>query len=191
MSNTNDTWEYEASLHSPMAFSSHASEISPYLAMNVLHYPVFLLKEKIEQTYEISLKDRGDEAHVTVITPPEYAMLKKYLSMEKINYIAQGTIQSSTLQPLCVGKGSTEINNKIEHTYFIVVQSDALLILRGQIHREFVEAGGNKDDFMPDNYYPHITIGFTKRDLHFSDGVVKNENTCIHSLVKKESSPWR
>ena len=30
-----------------------------------------------------------------------------------------------------------------------------------------------------DDYYPHITIGFTKKDLHANDGIVKDLESCL------------
>ena len=32
------------------------------------------------------------------------------------------------------------------------------------------------------DFYPHITLGFTKRDLHFEDGVRKDKSTCVADL---------
>ena len=62
-----------------------------------------------------------------------------------------------------------------EFTYFVVVQSEDLISIRKKIQDSFVGKGGDKNDFNPLNYFPHITLGFTKRDLHESDGVIKGK----------------
>lgn len=74
-------------------------------------------------------------------------------------------------------KGKKEIK-----TYFLVVGSPALLAIRKKISKLFVEKGGQAKDFVADNFFPHVTIGFTQRDLFESDGVVKDATSCILPL---------
>lgn len=185
----NDYFGFNSSLYKPTLFFSHAKEASPYLAINVFHYPVFLLKKQVEERFSMTLLDRGDEAHITVITPPEYNKLKSHLSMEEIENIA-GNIQSISFEALCIGRGERTINGIMEQTYFIVIKSPALLALRQKIKSIFIAKRGNEGDFNPQEYFPHITLGFTKRDLHVSDGIVKDENSCIVPLQKIETSIW-
>jgi 2'-5' RNA ligase len=121
------------------------------------------------------------EAHVTTITPVEYFwILKNYVDMKKINQIANELkIQNSDLTVLGLGRGQTLIDGKIEETYFVIVHSENLLKIRRSIYQEYLKAGGNPANWNPENFYPHITIGFTKRDLHEKDGVLKDVE---HSL---------
>ena len=72
------------------------------------------------------------------------------------------------------GNSISSIDNKVEETFFLIVESKNLRIIREEIYKRFVSKGGNQKDFDPHWFFPHITIGFTKRDLHESDGILKN-----------------
>jgi len=149
-----------------------------YVTMNIPQGPVVKTCKAIEKAIGKKLINRG-EAHITVVTPPEYnKILKPFLTMERINQIAeQNLIQNSSFDILCIGSGQSQLNGKKEETFFFVVQSTDLLKLRREVSRAFEAAGGEKGLFDAEKFYPHITIGFTKRDLHLSDGVVKNETS--------------
>ncbi len=157
-----------------------------YLAMNLPFSPVKELYQKIQALDGVSLKSRG-EAHITVVTPVEYwSILKPHnITIEQINQIADlMKIQNSKFDPLCVGRGSVILSGKEENTYFIVVQSNDLVNIRREIQALLVQMGGGATEFNPENFYPHITIGFTSRDLHESDGIIKNTRLCVHSLIQ-------
>lgn len=147
-----------------------------YLAMNINYSPIKVLWKEIEKQEGLKLKNRG-EAHITVITPVEFNnSLKSFLDIKEIHRIAaEAKIQELTFSPFCVGKG--EKGNL--RTYFIVVKSKDLLNLRIEIQKAFIKNGGNPKDFNPESFYPHITLGFSKRDLHESDGIIKDERTCL------------
>ena len=148
-----------------------------YLAMNLPFEPAEKLARRIEEQFEVSLKNRG-EAHITVVTPPEYQRLQPYLSMEQINRLA-AHIQTATLTARCVGRATATLDGVEESTYFLVVDAPGLLTLRREIHDAFVAVGGAYSDFDPDAYQPHITLGFTRRDLHERDGAIKDWRSCI------------
>lgn len=175
-------------MNSSMPFVSHqgSGEFDTALAMNVQYEPIKSVKRQIENRLGRRLKifkgwNPQGEAHVTTITPPEYSLvLRKHISAEKIDQIAlEYQIQSSDLEVIGLGKGEAKVDGKSEQTYFVIVRSENLLKIRRAIHRAFVEAGGSTNAWNPEAFYPHITIGFTKRDLHEADGVIKDDQ---HSL---------
>lgn len=165
--------------NSTLPFLPHDS----YLIMNVNYSPVKKMVEQINNQRSIPLKNRG-ESHVTVITPVEYQnILKKKLSIAEINALAkEHKIQDSKFEMTCVGKGTVEIEGKEESTFYIVVKSPALLSIRKKIQQAFIKKGGTENAFVPERYFPHITLGFTKRDLHEHDGIIKDEKNCFADI---------
>jgi hypothetical protein len=69
----------------------------------------------------------------------------------------------------------------------VVVNVPVLVRIRYVIHKEFMALRGRAQDFTPNHFYPHITLGFTKRDLYEQDGVKKNSDTCIYPLKQKST----
>jgi len=169
-------------------FIEHTEEkpMKAYLAMNLPYAPYQALLEQVQKTEGVTLTNRG-EAHITVVTPIEYdKVLKKHLSIAEIHKIAAAAkIQDAEFTPVCVGRGQKEINGKLEKTYFVVVDSPALMELRGQIEEAYIKNGGKTQDFVPERFSPHVTLGFTARDLHNEDGVVKNKASCAHQFMVK------
>lgn len=175
-------------LYLPIDFISHAQEKTPYLAQNVSYSEIKNIKENLEVKIGKKLKNRG-EAHITVISPPEYEIIKEKLSMTAIDEIASiSKMQEYPFEALCVGKGQLA-NDESKETYFVVVKSKALLGLRKKIKETYVQAGGKTADFDAEVFYPHITLGFTDRDLHLQDGVVKNSSSCYMQLEEKAFVP--
>lgn len=168
--------------NSGLAFISHqgAGAFDTYLTMEVKFEPIAELFKDLLIAKRIQLTNRG-EAHITVITPVEFhEILKSRISMNEIDEIARkAKIQSSKFDVVCVGKGSLEIDSKTEQAFYLVVRSPELLKIREEVKKLFESKGGEKDLFKPVYFYPHITLGFTKRDLHESDGVIKDERTCF------------
>lgn len=153
-----------------------------YLAMNIAFEPVKDLFEDIEEQTGLSLISRG-EAHITVLTPKEYSALAEVLDPAEIDGIAdRSRIQSSVFEIVCVGQGSQGRESGSDSTFFIVVTSPDLLDLRQTILDEYSEQGGKGFPFVATHYYPHITVGFTKTDLHEEQGVVKDQSSCIGKL---------
>lgn len=162
---------------------SEAKPFQSWLGMNLEYQPFEKLRKELQSYLTTELTNRG-EAHITVISPIEFdQVLSKKISIQRINEIAnQLNIQESDLTAICLGKGNKELNQKIESTYFVVVKSENLLRIRKKIQTEFESLGGKKDAFNAELYHPHVTLGFTKRDLHFEDGVVKNEASCVAKI---------
>lgn len=155
-----------------------------YLAMNLNFKPMEDFFKQLQQREKKPLTNRG-EAHITAVTPVEYWNKSRPRSvlMAEINKIAETmNIQKSKFEIVCLGKGSTSVNEKKEETFFVVVLSDDLINIRKEIQKLLISKGGSSTEFDPMNYYPHITLGFTKRDLHESDGVIKGHNSCVNSI---------
>lgn len=146
-----------------------------YVSYEINYAPVKELLETLKrQTGQ--LKDRG-EAHITVITPPEFDdVLGKLVTIEEINEVVLAeNIQSATFEPVCVGTGS-----KLERTaYYLVVRSPDLIRIREAVHALYLtKKGADPAAFNPNKYYPHITLGYIVNDVHESDGLYKTEETC-------------
>ncbi|SMF64926.1 hypothetical protein [Pseudobacteriovorax antillogorgiicola] len=177
---------------------------SNYLAMNLPFDGVPSISHQIKQDTGDQLKDRG-EAHITVLTPPEYKAIEGFLKrhggsdpdstlIARINEIAlESNIQSTRFNINCVGRAQKSISGRLEATYFLVVDAPALFELRKSIFNlvveEFPDRASDKgffeelrEGFDPKSFHPHITIGFTKRDLHLSDGAVKDQSSCLYSV---------
>lgn len=169
-----------------LPFISHAGTgaFDSYLTMEVQYSPVESLFQQVQQQEKVKLKNRG-EAHITVITPVEYfQVLKDKIQIKEINAIAlKHDIQASQFKIECLGRGTARINQRTESTYYLVVSSDKLLNIRKKIQDVFVARGGDAKKFEPQHYFPHITLGFTDRDLHESDGVIKNKKSCVAAVV--------
>ncbi len=156
------------------------------LAMNIEYGPIVKLRADIKKALNLKADlnfltawEPAGEAHITVITPPEatklFAESEKYISKMRIDEIAnENKIQQSDLKFLGIGSGKKQIDDCLEQTFYIIVASKNLLDIRRQIYKEFMLNGGSKDNFDPYGFYPHITIGYTARDLHESDGVIKD-----------------
>ena len=153
-------------------FEAHSN----YLVMSLNYEPVSELRESLSSELPAHLKNRG-EAHITVITPPEFEILKKYLSIAEINQIAErDQIQKSDLSFVCVAEAQ---NHQEMKTYFVVSKSSNLLKIREDIFERYQQKGGT-EKFEAEHFYPHITLGFTERDLHEeSDHVIKDERSCF------------
>lgn len=160
-----------------------------YLIMDLPFAPVAELFKQLLIAEKMPLSSRG-EAHITVVTPMEYwnILRPQGVTMDEINQLAEKSdLQGTPFTMVCLGKGQAEVEKKVESTFYVVVESKGLLNLRGAIQKLYIAKGGKAAGFDPDNYFPHITVGFTKRDLHDSDGVIKNRKSCITDIKLSKS----
>lgn len=172
-------------IHDVVSFIPHSGngQLDNYLAQIINFNPVEQLFKDVQKKTGIKLKNRG-EAHITVITPPEYnGALKNFLKIEEIDKIAtEMRIQDTPFRPLCIGQGTLKSGTIDLKTFFLVVNSQGLFAIREEIAKRYLERGGDKKLFLPQNFFPHITIGFSHRDLHESDGVKKDKNSCLYKV---------
>jgi len=153
-----------------------------YLSLDLNFQSFDHLRKELEGKLGTTLKHRG-EAHITVITPPEANALAKKLPMDRILKIAESMdLKNTPYRPLCVGKGELSANGKVMQTYFVVIESEGLFKVRHKIYEEYLKKGGKKEAFDPELFYPHVTLGFTDRDLHYEEGVIKGASSCLYNL---------
>jgi len=159
-------------------------EFDSYLAMNLPFAPMAKLLEQFQAQEPRPLKNRG-EAHITVITPVEFwnQLKPAGITIQQIDKIATDmNLQSSAFEIICLGKGQANLKGVDQQAYYVVVQSEALLNIRRKIQSLIKTKAGAKSEFQADKFYPHITMAYTDRDLHESDNVIKNNDTCIADL---------
>lgn len=131
-----------------------------------------------------SMKNRG-EAHITLLTPPEYQSLKDEVGETRLlSVLAQIPWTEAKWSAVCVGEARLSMEHR---SFFVVVESPELFGLR----QELWEKLGRPAGFQPKFYEPHITLGFTERDLHRADGIRKDSSSCKAPVLLKEglSSP--
>jgi 2'-5' RNA ligase len=153
-----------------------------YLAVGINFAPIENLRQQIDRNEATSLQHRG-EAHITIVTPPEYKTLSTHLSDSEIRSVLQEalTIDFSTV---CLGRGDKQENHIKLSTFFVVIKSDDIFELRTALANQFQKKGGTSAAFDAQTYHPHITVGFTDRDLHLHDGVVKDERSCVAPFIR-------
>lgn len=181
-------WSEDKELHNKVSFIKHEEESKPfgaYLIMNINYSPVKKLFSVLDKSLGNGLdkKNARTEAHITVVTPPEYDQtLKGLVTIQEIHQLAESMkIQEFTFTPVCIGKAQF----KKMSTYYLVVYSRKLLVLRKKIYDLFKKRGGNTSLFDPNLFYPHITIGYTDKDLHMGPhGVKKGINSCWGRVLK-------
>lgn len=162
--------------------SHDKSKPKSYLSLDLPYAAFEKLRLEVEKNQHVTLQHRG-EAHITVVNPVEFTKLKKKISMNEISALAERMeLTKAPYHLLCVGKGAV----KDDSTYYAVVESDRLFQIRKAIHMLYTSKGGKAEDFSPEQYHPHVTLGFTKKDLHFEDGVIKDASSCIYSLRPEE-----
>lgn len=170
---------------SKVNFITHTGtgEFSSYLGMNIKFEPIKDLFFQLDKHLggRLNKKNARTEAHITVITPVEYfRVLKEKISMAEINDLAlKAKIQDVNFKVECLGQGKAIVKNKFHETYYVVVSSPKIVQLREKVFEIFKERGGNTSQFDPHLFYPHITVGYTHKDLHLGpNGVKKGLNSC-------------
>lgn len=155
-----------------------------YLAMALPYPPMRSLFEHLSARSEIGILRSRGEAHITVITPPEYQVLREKMSIMQINQIAQElSLQATKIEPICIGVGRAMVDKKEEQTFYVIVKAPALIELRQKVAQLFVDQGGRAESFNAGHYFPHITVGFSKVDLHENQGVIKDQASCRYLIA--------
>lgn len=162
-----------------MSFKTHTDPFT--LAIDLPNGPVIALRETLKVELGLELKfftgwNAAGEAHITVISPPEFIdVLSKHLSEDEINSIARNfKIQSGGVQILGLGSGKLPVGKETHETYFVIVDSLTARRIRLAVHAAYVRKGGNPKDWDPSWYFPHVTVGFTHADIHEHQGLLKS-----------------
>lgn len=159
----------------PVASDKKPASIKNYVSLD-LEYPEYKATlDRLDTFLSIKLVNRG-EAHITVITPPEFKTLSEKISPEVIHQEWENW-SAKIFDKVCLGEGSLKEKNKVFKTYYIVVHAPEI---KG--FRMFLKNKYGVDNFNSELFYPHITLGFTEKDLHFEQGVVKDPKSCPQKL---------
>lgn len=141
-----------------------------------LEYPEYQQTlNKLDIFLGTKLVNRG-EAHITVLTPPEFKAVTTNTSAEVIHQ-EWADWKTKTFKKVCLGEGQIKENKKVLKTYYIVVESSDILAFRKYLKNKYA-----LKNFEAEVFYPHITLGFTEKDLHFEQGVIKNQKSCPEKL---------
>lgn len=128
-----------------------------------------------------NLKNRG-EAHITILTPPEYQYFfaNQGISINTLSQVVEESFSAHNIYFEVLGVGSGHIEKL--STYFLIVESPELILLREKLG----ELLPNKlrIEFLNTGFYPHITLGFNKRDLHISQGIRKDFEYSVDNRFK-------
>ncbi|KAJ1668410.1 hypothetical protein IW140_000238 [Coemansia sp. RSA 1813] len=172
-------------------FTSHASDkpFGTYLQQTLDFGPFKELFDAISTTTNTAIHSRG-EAHITVISPPEFDHVLKPagVTIEEIESIAlRSGIQDARLVPVCLGRFSGTLPNpktdadKGTFLLYSLVVADVhndLLAIRRKVFEVYREKGGQGALFQPEGFWPHVTLGFDRRDLFIEDSIYKGSNYC-------------
>ena len=154
-----------------------------YVGLKLFYPQIEKTRGQLEAIIGHDLKNRG-EAHITILNPAEYAQVRQTLSRAELKAVLQAKeIGAEQIVPICIGKGEAVIDGKPEQTYFLMVASIAINRVRSHITSAVAAKGGSFP--LPKVYNWHITLGFTKRDLHSSDGVIKDASQCVYDIKPK------
>lgn len=161
------------------AFISHED----WFAIPLVFAPVAKLRAELEKRTGKTLLHRG-EAHLTLITPPEWAILSQVLRMKDVEALAaKKKVQERPFTVRCVKKVTATLAGATEESWFIAVSAPELLDFRKDVWRLYMVKGGPSDDFNWRRWAPHITVGFTKRDLYDEDLINKEKADCAYPVT--------
>jgi 2'-5' RNA ligase len=152
-----------------------------YVGMTVALEPVTELRTQLNNglfgaNATTRLVDRGNDAHITLLTPQEYSSLGRSADAV-IKKVAAKRLTSAQWRARCVGMGVDKNNPKLQ-TYYVVVDSEAIAQFRADLKAELGEFGDERND----PYHPHVTIAFTQKDLfnqNFAPQSHKDDGSCL------------
>lgn len=177
-------------------FEIHVDQDNPksygnWLGLNVPYEPAKDIWKQIEAQTHTTLQNR-QEAHITVITPPEFVEILQPagITMAEINEIAkQMRIQESKYDIYCLGRKRKLKAGEMYVVYSIIVKSQDLIDIRRAIFELYTRKGGEPSQFNPDSFSPHITVAYTKSDLFEGDGIFKSTNSCWGIIELRSYTP--
>lgn len=168
----------------PQSFEVHEGRgrFDTYVTVRLPFAPAETVRKAVERKLGHPLRNRG-EAHITVLTPPEYwNVLRKKLSADDLRALTGDcTLAKSRIVVRCIGRATIPG----EATYFVVLEAPTLVDARRKIHEAWVAQGGEPDLFRPEAFHPHVTLGYTKRDLHEADHVTKGPESCWQTTASR------
>ncbi len=177
-------------------FSSQYSEDGA-LIRSVDFKSVNALIPKLEKKYKTLLNRRKledrNEAHITVITPPEAktGFIPNNIGIDQVITTTEmitkykSTLQQTEFYIVCLGMQKNAQGNIV---FYLVVESEDILNIRNEIANIVIKSGRTDILFEPaKGYYPHITIGYIGGDVH---GVSKGPETCVEDIKMSPFKNW-
>ncbi|KAG0759054.1 hypothetical protein G6F24_009353 [Rhizopus arrhizus] len=130
-------------------FVEHSAGNSSWLGMAIDYQYIKPIFNELNST-QVPLISRG-ESHITVISPPEFAVLSTAnITIDEIDKIAiKNSIQSSKIKIVCLGKEDVVLKDERYVVYQIIVKSSDLVKIRQEIFKLYVKNGGNTALFDP------------------------------------------
>jgi 2'-5' RNA ligase len=163
----------EALKASRLAFLPHhgPEPMEKYLAVNLSFSYFDQLRQQIEKALGgTPLLHRG-EAHLTVLTPPEYnEHFSAFWGIEEISARLGERLQKTAITSL--GLGSFVHPASKDSVFFIVAEAPEVFLIRREL-AQALSAKNPQHQFQAANFEPHITVGFSLRDFFSQDGAVK------------------
>jgi len=163
---------------------SGPERLQSYLTMNLPYAPMAELHKQLQRLDNRLLHTRG-EAHITVVSPVEFFDVLKpaLVTIEEVDRIAEAhDIQRARFEVVCLGRSDKKMDHVFESVYYVVVRSEDLLQIRRAVRELYLAKGGNPGKFLADDWEPHITLVYTRRDLFREDGAIKDDTSCAHPL---------
>ncbi|KAL6762462.1 hypothetical protein V8C86DRAFT_2518281 [Haematococcus lacustris] len=145
-----------------------------------LYEPIFA---QLNSTAGVApLVNRAD-VYITTISTAEYAVLSSLssITIQDINAIAMASdIQASSFVPHCVARFRKSLVTPavVDEAYNVPASSADLVAIRQRVSDLYQMLGGEPGMFNPTSFLPHITLGFSRRNMGDADGVFKGENAC-------------
>jgi hypothetical protein len=159
-------------------FLSH----SDWVAVPLPFAPIDQLRQNLEKSINTKLQHRG-EAHITILTPPEWSILSQVLKMEDVEkLVLKERLMKAKIKIKCLKKVTATIKGRSEDSWFVAIDSPGMKDFRQEAWRLYVARGGTADDFKWQRWAPHITVGFTARDLHDEDQINKEKVRCAMEI---------
>jgi len=160
-------------------FQSHED----WLGLPLNFAPIEEVRKELEKKIGRTLNSKG-EAHVTVITSPEWRTLGQYLKMDVLDgLVVKEKMMGAKIKVKCLKKITATVNGKVEESWFVSLEAPELKEYRNEVWRRYVAAGGLPEDFDWKRWHPHITVGFTAKEVHDEDKVTKEKSRCEIDLV--------
>lgn len=153
-----------------------------WVAVPLPFAPIDQLRQNLEKSINIKLQHRG-EAHITILTPPEWGILSQVLKMEDVEkLVLKERLMNSKFKVKCLKKVTATIKGRSEDSWFLAIDAVGLKDFRQEVWRLYVARGGTADDFKWQRWAPHINVGFTARDLHDEDQINKEKVGCLMEI---------
>lgn len=153
-----------------------------FLAIPFSYEAISKLREELESRFSIKLL-HSEEAHLKVITPSEWRILKQQMTMDELEKLAlKSSIMKMNIEPLCLSRVETLLKGKTNHSWVLLAKSSEVRHFRRDVWRYYLTKGGAAEDFQWKNWHPCITIGYSDSSYD-EEMVLKDKNKCAIDIT--------